>query len=578
MRARIEADAGGEWRRVTTATFHSFCLDVLQHYGEHIGIAGDITIYENEDDRIEALARGLTDEGIFVGRGDEDLKSLRYLLQRIGRFKRDLTPPSAVGSESEDEGIANLDVAYAAYDRTLRIYNAVDFDDLLGLTYRLFTEAPRVARHYRRMYRYILVDEAQDTSRAQYEVLKALCGSEHRNVMLVADADQYIYRFAGASDQFLRQFVSDFCAVEHRLSLNFRCASAIVEAANALIRNNSDRLAPEAFMRSECNAEGMVTAASYPDESREAKGTVGLVLELLERGLAREWLHPTEESRLEPQEICILGRNRYLLGATVEEFERRGIPFRFGTTEHELFESPFFKTVYYSLRVLLNVRDLLSRRNLLAAVGIDNGAAEEFLGSDLADLFLSIGQRSASYIADLMDVLRETALKAPGLEAIVEGIVSYGKVVSETMTEEGDKALVVSDLRNFQERWKTYRQRIEKPEWTLQSFLGELSLSSRSSVEGSGVHVLTVHAAKGLEYRAVILVGMNEGSFPDFRSSKSKDSLEEERRNAYVAVTRASRRLHLARPRNRIMPWGDERVQTESRFLREMHITVESLG
>src|SRR3954469_6337399 len=233
MRVRIETEAGDEWRRVTTATFHSFCLDVLQHYGEHIGITGDLTIYENEDDRIEALARGLTDEGILVGRTDQDVKSLRQLLQKIGRLKRDLVPPSAVQAEPDDEKIARTDVAYAAYDRTLHLFNAVDFDDLLGLAYPLFIEAPGVARHYRRLYRYILVDEAQDPSRAQYEVLRALCGSEQRNVMMVADADQYIYRFAGASDQFLKRFLVDFEAERHRLSLNFRCAEAVVSVANS---------------------------------------------------------------------------------------------------------------------------------------------------------------------------------------------------------------------------------------------------------------------------------------------------------------------------------------------------------
>lgn len=577
MRARIEAEAGEEWRRVTTATFHSFCLDVLQHYGEHIGMPGDLTIYENEDDRIEALAQGLADEGVFVRRSEDDLKSLRRMLQQIGRFKRDLVPPSAVQVEPDGEELARLDVAYAAYDRTLRLYNAVDFDDLLGLAYRLFTESPRVARHYRRLYRYILVDEAQDTSRAQYELLKALCGSEHRSVMMVADADQYIYRFAGASDEFLKRFVRDFEAESHRLSLNFRCAEAIVRAANSLIQHNRDRLAADSFMRSESNAKGLVTAASYEDEDAEARGAVDLVQELLEQGLCRQWLHPTEPLEIQPSDICILGRNRYLLTSVIEELGRRGLPCRFSTTESELFESSLFQTIYYALRALLNPRDLLSRRNLLASAGLANGAAEEMFGEPLPATFSALPETSPLW-TDLFNLFARACSETPALDPLLSQIQEIAKRISEHQADETLKALELADLKSFQERWKTYRQRIEEPERALHGFLGELSLSSRTAVEGPGIHVLTVHAAKGLEYRAVVLVGMNEGSFPDFRSSRSPEGLAEERRNAYVAATRASRRLHLTRPRTRIMPWGDLKRQTPSRFLVEMKIPVKDLS
>lgn len=574
MRSRIEAEAGDEWRRVTTATFHSFCLDVIQHYGEHIEILGDLTIYENEDDRIEALARGLSDEGILVGRADDDLKSLRRLLQQIGRLKRDLVPPSAVQMEPDEQELARLDVAYAAYDRTLRLYNAVDFDDLLGLAYRLFIESPRVARHYRRLYRYILVDEAQDTSRAQYEVLRALCGSEHRNIMLVADADQYIYRFAGASDEFLMRFIRDFEADSHHLSLNFRCAESIVTGANALIQHNRERLAAGSFMQSESKAQGLVTAAAYTDETAEAHGVVDLVQELLAKGLCREWLHPTEPLEIQPSEIAILGRNRYLLTSVSGELARRGIPCRFSTTESELFESSLFQTIYYALRTLLNPRDLLSRRNLLAAARLANGTAEGVFGEPLQATFTSL-QSLVPHSRELFDLFAQASYETQPLARLISQVQEMAQRISEVQSDETLKALELDDLKNFKERWRTYRQRTEESERALQGFLGELSLSSRATVEGSGVHVLTVHAAKGLEYRAVVLVGMNEGSFPDFRSSRSPEGLAEERRNAYVAVTRASRRLHLTRPRARLMPWGDLKPQTPSRFLTEMKVSME---
>jgi DNA helicase-2/ATP-dependent DNA helicase PcrA len=430
-----------------------------------------------------------------------------------------------------------------------------------------------VARHYRKLYRYILVDEAQDTSRAQYEVLRALCGSEHRSVMLVADADQYIYRFAGASAEFLPRFVQDFEAESYRLSLNFRCAEAVVRAANSLIRHNRERLAAESLMQSESKAQGLVTAASYADEEAEARGVVDLVQELLGKGLCREWLHPTEPLEIQPSEICILGRNRYLLTSVSQELERRGILCRFSTTEAELFESSLFQTTYYALRTLLNPRDLLSRRNLLAAAGLTNGAAEEMFGEPLPETFTAL-QSVVPRWRELFGLFAQSSFE---LARLLSQIQDVAQRISEAEPDETLKALELDDLKSFKDRWKTYRQRTEEPERALQGFLGELSLSSRAAVEGPGVHVLTVHAAKGLEYRAVVLVGMNEGSFPDFRSSQSPDGLAEERRNAYVAVTRASRRLHLTRPRARLMPWGDLKHQAPSRFLTEMKVSMEDL-
>jgi DNA helicase-2/ATP-dependent DNA helicase PcrA len=277
---------------------------------------------------------------------------------------------------------------------------------------------------------------------------------------------------------------------------------------------------------------------------------------------------------IQPSEIGILGRNRYLLTSVSQELERRGVPCRFSTTESELFESSLFQTTYYALRSLLNPRDLLSRRNLLAAAGLTNGAAEEMFGEPLPETFSALRSVVPPW-RELFDLFeRETQPLARLLAQIQE----MAQRISEAQSDETLKALELDDLKSFKERWKTYRQRTEEPERALQGFLGELSLSSRAAVEGPGVHVLTVHAAKGLEYRAVVLVGMNEGSFPDFRSSRSPEGLAEEYRNAYVAVTRASRRLHLTRPRARLMPWGDLKSQTPSRFLAEMKVSMENLA
>jgi DNA helicase-2/ATP-dependent DNA helicase PcrA len=330
-------------------------------------------------------------------------------------------------------------------------------------------------------------------------------------------------------------------------------------------------------MRSESNALGRVTAASYEDEETEACGVIDFVQDLLSRGLCREWLHPTELTEIQANEICVLGRNRYLLTSVIEELARRGVPCRFSTTEAELFESSLFQATYYALRVLLNPRDLLSRRNLLAACGLVNGAGTDLFGEPLSAMFNALRNLNPT-LSQLLDLFTEASSELRPLDLLITGIQEGAKAASRDQPDETIRALELADLKSFQERWKTYRQRVDESERALHGFLGELSLSSRAAVEGAGVHVLTVHAAKGLEYRAVVLVGMNEGSFPDFRSLRSPEDLAEERRNAYVAVTRASRRLHLTRPRVRRMPWGDLKIQTPSPFLAEMKIAMKDLA
>jgi DNA helicase-2/ATP-dependent DNA helicase PcrA len=574
MVTRIEAQIAEEWRRVTAKTFHAFCLDVLQHYGESVGVTSGFSVYENEDDRIEALARGLSDEGLVLGRDAEEVKSLRRLLAEIGRFKRDLVPQVAVPRRKTEE-IAEAHVAYAAYDRTLRLYNAVDFDDLLGLAYRVFTEHPRVARHYRRLFRYVLVDEGQDTSLAQYEVLRSLCGDEHRNVMLVADGNQFIYRFAGASDRFLKAFIDDFGATEVPLHLNFRCAEEVVDAANALIAHNPERVAVTTEMQSEAKAKGHVTATSYADELAEARGVVDFVEGVLENGLDPEWLNPDEDAFVTPEKVCILSRNRFQLREILKEMERRSVPYAFATGELGLFDSALFKAAYYALRVASNPKDLLSRRNLLAILATSRGEDVGELERPV-DAFLSAAAlRNAESPGSLIAFLASAWAERTSDDLLLRGLLDEARRLAGLSKVDELRAVEEADLAIFSERIAAHRRHTEDGDVSIQGLLGDLSLVRRTSHESPGVRALTIHAAKGLEFAAVVLVGMNEGSFPDFRSLGSSGDVADERRNAYVAVTRAARRLHLTRPRARTMPWGDVKPQKLSRFVRELGIAMD---
>lgn len=562
LRDRVAVGVASEWHRMTTCTFHAFALDVLRHYGERIGVSAQVTVFESEDDRIESLAQALSDEGYGLGRGRDEVRLLRSVLGEISQLKRALVPPEAA-PEREVEGI-DLTVAYDAYSRKLRQLAAVDFDDILALTVRLFSEHPRVARHYRRMYRYVLVDEAQDTSRAQYEILRALLGDEHRNVLMVADADQAIFRFAGSDSRFLRQFEEEFSANRLALSSNFRCARRIVDVASRLIEHNPESRRP--MMRSAGDAEGEVRTTEARDEAQEGATVRQGVEALLTDGLEPPWLAAGESTMVRPEEICVLGRTRYSLMASREALEAAGIEVQFGSGGTELFDTGLYRGLHLALRVWSNPRDLLSREKLAAQVAASTGMQLSewresrvfgMLGRLAAEGGIDIGESSS----------RSTGGADIDLESVLRPFIDYSAPL-ESNAEARER--LIRDAQTLSERWVAFSRSAGDEDRGVGAFLHHLSLAGRAVLTEPGVRVLTIHAVKGLEFRAVFLVGMNEGTFPDFRALDDERAIQDERRNAYVAVTRASRFLQLSRPRLRLMPWGDSRAQAASRFLTEI--------
>lgn len=560
LRTRIRDRLGDLAERVHASNFHAFCMDVLQHYGDPVDFPHDTTVYEADEQRLEVLARAMAQEGLPI----PDKKELRALYERIGVYKRDLKPPDAV--EDADDA-----AAYDAYNGLLRRYHACDFDDLLERTWRLMVEQPQVAKHYRRRFRHIVVDEAQDTSRAQYEILRTICGTEHRNVMLVADSDQFIYRFAGASAEWLDAFVNDFGATKHELVENFRCAQTVIAAGNRLVENQPGRL-PKPQMTPAWPAAGAVRAVSYRDEAAEASGVAKWVEDLLADGLDPSTLYASESPSVRPEDICILARTKYALENILAEFRARGIVHLFAAGR-TLVETPEGQLVLQGLRVLQNPADRVTREAILAAWTPelrerDAGQRDvkeffERLGADAqgAAPFTRVFQRGADDISDTVRSL----------------VGALGEVSRQARPTDEPRALALAlDAGALGERWKQYAGHTSPTGRSISGFLGEVSLAGKSVIEGPGVRVLTVHVAKGLEFKAVALVGMNEGTLPDYRNQRRQADLADERRIAYVAVTRASRLLLLTRPRSRIMPWGDPKAQEESRFIRDMGIVMQA--
>lgn len=551
VRERVRTALGELARRVSALTFHAFCEDVLRHYGDSVGFSIDTSVFENEEDRMGALVQGRKEEGLPLL---EDSR-LRSMLAEIYKLKRDLTPPETAPNPE-------LAISYAAYDRVLRRNHACDFDDLLWLTWRLFTESPRVARHYRRMYRHILVDEAQDTNRAQYEVLRALCGEDHHNVMLVADDNQAIYRWNGASARWLDTFEHDFSASRQGLTHSFRSATAILSAADQLIRHNPQ--SEHAPHPEQINAApGFIGATAFKDETAEAMFVVDQIERLLRDGLEATWSSPTEVSTVLSEQICVLGRNRYSLEPTHRELQKRKIPSIFNAGQRGIVETDEARLVLLLLRALGNPADLVAKDRIVGLME-SAGLQPQITGRpSTKELLERMSQHEAHrpFAAAALSWL-ETGDLTSLVDRLMDAMIQ--------VPTSGEKGLFLhADRRTLRERWEAYRRDRTPEQRSIAGLLGGVALAGRSVVEGPGVRVLTVHAAKGLEFRAVFVVGMNDGTFPDYRSLTG-DGLLEERRTAYVAVTRASRALWLTRPRQRQMPWGDLRTQDESRFIQEL--------
>ena len=562
LRARVlQAAAGEEWR-LFAGTFHAFCLELLQAYGEVLGVTPTTSIMENDDDRIEALRRAIDDSGFVVERVSSE--ALKSVLQEIDKMKWTLVPPEAASSR-EVAGLGfSLQQAYSAYEEILQSYGAIDFSGMLFKSNALLAQEPWVLDHYRSIYKHVLVDEAQDLNFAQYELVKRLVSSENPNVILVGDRNQAIYRFAGASPKYLDAFVREFGADEVALTSNFRSANAIVEAANNLsvhITHGTRQLRP---MLSEARAAGSVMAWDYPSEKAEAAGVSDWIANLLKNGLSREWIHQDEDPRVNAEDISILARTRYALSNFGSQLEERGVRYVMRTGERGLFDSQAGQAIYLGFKIAANGRDVPSLRRLARILRGVDAASDDGYGITDALRYIATSPILPSGSGEALVRLA----RGQSVESSIAALLSADfEGESEVAAEEAE--LWLADRGELSLQWRKYLMRSGDTSRTIQAFLRFLSYSQRVSLEDPGVRVLTVHAAKGLEFRAVALVGMNDGMFPYYLSLGDPEELDDERRNAYVAVSRSARALRLTRSRTRQTRYGP-RQDKPSRFVEEM--------
>ncbi|HEU5423391.1 MAG TPA: UvrD-helicase domain-containing protein [Nitrolancea sp.] len=571
MRERLERLIGPEQaRKLTVGTFHATCARILRQHGQHAGIDPRFTIYDDAD-QIETVKQALKALNL-----DPKEFSPRGILSRISSAKSRFVRPEQFAEVTEsyfDEIVARV---YPRYQETLRQNRALDFDDLLAETLRLFDEQPEIKQRYQEWYRYVLVDEYQDTNHVQYLLVRALA-ERHRNLCVVGDPDQSIYGWRQADIRNILDFKRDYPeAQEIHLELNYRSTGVIVAAADRVIRENTQRIQRQ--LRTE-NAEGEpIVLRECFDDTQEAQFVAGEIRRLSYTG------------RFHERQVAVMYRTNAQSRALEEAFIRGEIPYQLigGTRFYERRE---VKDTMALLRLIANPRDAVSLQRLLQNTPLGKGIGAK----TLTDLERWARLEGRSVFDGLAALAGELPLAPPQISGRAARLL--GEVYA-TLSElvEASRRLVVTELFDLAvaetgiaaqlqqggdpemlERWENVLQLRavlsgydELPtESALETFLEESALvADADTMEESGnqVTLITLHAAKGLEFPVVFLVGVEEGILPHARSLDTEDELEEERRLFYVGLTRAQERLYITHAFRR-STYGRSDLAIRSRFV-----------
>ena len=571
MRERVSSQIKGiKTRGLGISTFHTLGLEILRHAPEHAGLRRGFSLLDAQD------AESLIKEHLRGG-ADADAIGPAAVQQRISRWKNDLVDPATAMSRAEDDFEARLAALYVDYERSLRAYNAVDFDDLILAPTRVFRERPAVLEEWRARLRYLLGDEYQDTNGAQYELVRLLTGSRGA-FTVVGDDDQSIYSWRGARPENLARLKEDYPSLRViMLEQNYRSTSRILGLANVLIANN-----PHVFEKRlwcEQTQGGRPRVLHCADEAQEAER------------VASEILHLKFAERVAFGDIAVLFRGNH-----------QARPFEKALREHNI---PYFLSGGTSFFARAEVKDAMAYLRLVANPE-DDAAFLRIVNTPRREIGPTTLERLADFAREQGGSLLASCV-APGLEAHLserqrQRLHSFSDLIgaharrSEQDPVEAVRALMDDihydawlreNASSAQVAERRYENVTDLLDWlgklhrgdfqdkALADMVGHLTLMDileRQDEDAGGdrVHLMTLHAAKGLEFPQVFLVGMEEELLPH-RSSIEEDGIEEERRLAYVGITRAREALTftLTRRRRRYGEW----VQSEpSRFLRELPV------
>ncbi|MGH9281300.1 MAG: DNA helicase PcrA [Acidimicrobiales bacterium] len=560
MKSRVGALVGPVARRMWVSTFHAACVRILRRDGGRLGYRSSFTIYD------EADANRLTS---YVLRDlDIDAKKFtpRAVHGAISVAKNELVDGATYRDRARTVYEKRIADVYTEYQARLRSASAMDFDDLLMVTVELLRSHPDVLDHYAERFAHLLVDEYQDTNRAQNELV-LLLGSRHRNVCVVGDSDQSVYRWRGADIRNILQFEEAYPdATTIVLEQNYRSTQTILDAANALIANNAMRK-PKALWTEQVGGE-VISRYHAEDEHDEAAWVVGEMRRLHDR------------HDLTWGEMAVFYRTNAQSRVVEERLVRADIPYRV-VGGARFFDRREVKDVLAYLKAAANPSDEVSLKRIVnlpkRGVGDTTVARLDTWASSRGLTFGDALEQAeaAGVTGRALGGLGELRALLAGLRALVEDGASPEKLASEVLDRTGYRhELEVEGTLEAAGRLENVAELVgvAGEHETLDAFLEAVSLvSDADELDGdeSKVVLMTLHTAKGLEYPAVFLLGLEEGVFPHLRSLGEPADLEEERRLCYVGVTRARQRLYLAHAWCRTL-WGSTRYNPPSRFLAEI--------
>lgn len=583
MKERVAELVGVRSRAMWVSTFHSACVRILRGEATRLGMTSSFTIYDTADS-LRLMSMVIRHLEL-----DPKKNTPRSFLSQVSNLKNELVDYEDFASRAVNPTEQVLATAYADYQRRLRRANAFDFDDLISSTVAVMQLFPDVAEHYRRRFRHVLVDEYQDTNHAQYILIKELVGVATAELppgqlCVVGDADQSIYAFRGATIRNIEEFERDYPnATTVMLEQNYRSTQTILSAANSVIARNAGRREKKLWTDSGDGA--MVVAYVADDEHDEASF------------IANEIDRLTDDEGMNPSDVAVFYRTNAQSRSVEEIFIRVGLPYRVvgGTRFYERRE---VRDAIAYLRAIANPDDEISLRRVLntpkRGIGDRAEAMVEAFGQrerisfaaalDRADEAPGIAARSLASIRsfvtlmrDLRTIVESGADPATVLQAVLEQSGYLAELQASTDPQDETRVENLAELESVAQEFTTQNPvgASQNPGGTLGDFLERVSLVADSDeipdADGSAgvVTLMTLHTAKGLEFPVVFLTGMEDGVFPHMRSLGNPRDLEEERRLAYVGITRARQRLYVTRSVMR-SAWGAPAFNPPSRFLEEI--------
>ncbi len=565
MKERIEKLIGDAAKDLWMGTFHSICVRILRKYIDRIGFKSDFVIFDTSDQKTlvkECLKSLKVDDKIFTD---------RVVLSEISNGKNDMLDPKAYGvkyaGDFRKEKIAEI---YELYQRKLRENNAIDFDDIINFTIKILSENPDVLDYYTEKFKYILVDEYQDTNKAQFTLI-SLLASKYGNVTAVGDNDQGIYSFRGADISNILNFERDFPGTKIiKLEQNYRCTGNILKAANAVIKHNENKYEKKLWTE---NEEGNLPCI-YCGEDEYDEG----------RYIVQQIAHLKTEEYYKNSDFTILYRMNAQSRAIEDILMREDIPYKV-IGGLKFYERKEIKDIIAYLRLIHNTADNLSLKRII-------NEPKRGIGKTSLDQIQEISEKTGTSMYEIIKNAQEYGLNRvfSNSREFIEQIeelrtrkeeLKISDLIKETLNKTGyTKALEIENSVEAETRIQNLEEFLtvaiefeeESADNTLAEFLESITLSS--DIDGmedqeDSVTLMTLHSAKGLEFPVVFLAGMEEGIFPGYKSIGEPKELEEERRLFYVGITRAKQYLYLTCAKHRTI-FGSTSYNQVSRFVKEI--------